>query len=323
MFENFSPYKILGSSEKLVSLKYGQMFPPVQVAINPTDVCDLRCEWCGQEHLFKEGRPQLEWRVLKDLLDQLDEFGVKVVNWSGGGEPLMYPYIVDAIKSCKLQQGMITNGVKLDKIEKVVDRLAYVRVSLDAATPDMFRQIKKVDKFWPVVSGIGMLVARKVFTGVSYVVCAGSAWGMDEFADRMASMGVNFIQFRPDGFVEPKEGWKIAAENVRSKYESDQFKVYLQGFDTTPVVTKKCYYHYFVAEVTAAGKVELCCYLKGCGGITLGDVNVESFQVIWGKRTEALASQGLPDEFCMVCNVRFMNEVVEKVLTDYPLKDFF
>jgi MoaA/NifB/PqqE/SkfB family radical SAM enzyme len=61
--------------------------------------------------------------------------GLKTVEWTGGGDPTLYPYINDIIKfshNIGLKQGLITNGILLRKIDQSnLNRLYWIRISMN------------------------------------------------------------------------------------------------------------------------------------------------------------------------------------------------
>jgi MoaA/NifB/PqqE/SkfB family radical SAM enzyme len=66
---------------------------------------------------------------------QLRFLGLRTVEWTGGGEPTMYPYINESIKNAYgsgLRQGFITNGTVLDRLTgDSLDKLSWMRISMN------------------------------------------------------------------------------------------------------------------------------------------------------------------------------------------------
>ena len=74
--------------------------------IELTDVCNLNCEWCyvGEDH---SNRTYMSRETIEKTIMILANSGVKQVTYAGG-EPLMYPYIKEAVELA-YKNGMIVH----------------------------------------------------------------------------------------------------------------------------------------------------------------------------------------------------------------------
>ena len=102
---------------------------PKYVTIDLTNSCNLNCIGCWTySPLLKDKEASKEWKSevipfdkLKKLIDDLYDLGTKHIRLTGGGEPFLYPRIMDVIKLVK-EKGMncdiTTNFTLLDK-EKI------------------------------------------------------------------------------------------------------------------------------------------------------------------------------------------------------------
>lgn len=70
-----------------------------------------------------------------ELLYNLKQIGLKTVEWTGGGDPLLWKHLYDAVgfaEDIGLEQGLITNGIKLNDFdESFFACLSWVRVSMN------------------------------------------------------------------------------------------------------------------------------------------------------------------------------------------------
>ncbi|HDR13960.1 MAG TPA: 12,18-didecarboxysiroheme deacetylase [Desulfobacteraceae bacterium] len=106
------------------------------VVWNVTRACNLKCVHCYAGAVDAAGEKELNHRETRSLLDDLSDFGVPVVLFSGG-EPLMHPGITE-LASYAVKRGMraviSTNGTLITR-EKAFELkdvgLSYVGVSLD------------------------------------------------------------------------------------------------------------------------------------------------------------------------------------------------
>ncbi|MHA2239560.1 MAG: radical SAM protein, partial [Candidatus Hodarchaeales archaeon] len=115
---------------------------------HPSDICNLRCKGCTYSQNSKEFRPKQICYPFNDL-DKLTLFQPRSILLSGGGEPTLYS---DSTKSFTFSDlvlrikeilpdvrlALVTNGtyrVPEDDWTKYMD---WIRISIDAATPETF-----------------------------------------------------------------------------------------------------------------------------------------------------------------------------------------
>ncbi|MFH1641600.1 MAG: radical SAM protein [Nanoarchaeota archaeon] len=107
---------------------------PLRIEIHPTNRCNNNCVFCWvyspliKKNTRKGGfvKHELNYWDIKTLIDKFADMGTKIVLISGGGEPLLYPNIVDLIsyiKSKGLSCTLNTNFTMMNKeiIRKLVD----------------------------------------------------------------------------------------------------------------------------------------------------------------------------------------------------------
>ncbi|MFT8352011.1 putative heme d1 biosynthesis radical SAM protein NirJ1 [Clostridium saccharoperbutylacetonicum] len=118
------------------------------VAWNCTKTCNLKCKHCYASSDSKRYEGELTLEESKKFIDDLKEFNVPALLFSGG-EPLMKENILDIIEHAsnrKIRSTISTNGTLLDKdickdLKKI--NLGYVGVSLDGigSNHDKFRGV--------------------------------------------------------------------------------------------------------------------------------------------------------------------------------------
>jgi len=85
--------KIFHYKEKLDSLpeSVDKILPPVHIRIKPTNACNHNCRYCayradnlqlGQDMRIKDSIPK---EKMMEIIDDLEDMGVKAVTFSGGG----------------------------------------------------------------------------------------------------------------------------------------------------------------------------------------------------------------------------------------------
>ncbi len=143
---------------------------PWTVEIEPTLNCNAFCHFCSYEADIAKFRLEarqsngkeygLTRGTVFNLLDALEEGGTtEGTYWSGGGDPLVWPHIVDGVKRASefTQVFLQTNGIGLGKFMKEPEDLASIRllsVSVHADNPELHKEIAGVNSFQKVVDNV-------------------------------------------------------------------------------------------------------------------------------------------------------------------------
>lgn len=107
---------------------------PISISIAPTSKCNLSCSFCS--NVNREKHEDLDLIVIQGLIYALLDKGLRTVEWSGGGDPTLYPEIDTAINLTDLwgvKQGFITNGIALKEniSQENLDKLSWLRISMN------------------------------------------------------------------------------------------------------------------------------------------------------------------------------------------------
>ena len=163
-------------SSKLPShlLQFSKDKKPV-VVWNVTRACNLKCVHCYAHATEKSTEKELSTEQAKAVLDDLAQFGVPVVLFSGG-EPLVrpdLPELADYAVNKGMRAVISTNGTLITK-EKAAELkkigLSYVGVSLDGMEEvnDHFR--KKKGAFKAAMSGIENCLEAGLKVGLRFTI---------------------------------------------------------------------------------------------------------------------------------------------------------
>ena len=116
--------------------------------VEPTTVCNLTCRTCIR-NVWEDPRAHMEMGVFRQLLEQTLEFpDLKRVVFSGLGEPLAHPQILEMVRLVRERGIAVTigsNGLLLDRdvsrtfVELGVDRLV---LSLDGVRPETYADVR-------------------------------------------------------------------------------------------------------------------------------------------------------------------------------------
>ena len=134
----------------------------------------------------------------------------KGVILSGGGEPLLHPRFIQALKLLKerrLKIGVNTNRLALDraKVETISECCEYCRISLDCGEAGLYRKTHGMDEkaLSVVLDNIRNLAAINRKTGSHLSLGTGFLTGketvrqMESFVKLSKECGADFAQFRP------------------------------------------------------------------------------------------------------------------------------
>jgi len=148
---------------------------PIYVQLQLTTACNRQCWWCYVE------KNSISWDLVeaKKLLKFLDNWGVFGVAL-GGGEPFVYPHLVELVKYAWLETGLdvslTTNGTaSMQQVRDIEGYVSEVRVSV--RTLD---EIENVEKF----------IGRKFEMGVNLLVHKRNIGEVEGIVEKCLGLGV-------------------------------------------------------------------------------------------------------------------------------------
>ncbi|MBT3381823.1 MAG: 12,18-didecarboxysiroheme deacetylase [Lentisphaerae bacterium] len=199
--EASDPLRYGRHSKRLPShlLQFSKDKRPV-VVWNVGQRCNLRCVHCYSHSRDCEYTGELTHEEGIRLIDDLAEFGVPVLLFSGG-EPLMRPDILELItyaRSRGLRAVVSTNGTLIDDelAMKLKDaQLSYVGVSLDGLeeTNDRFRGIPGA--FGRALSGIRACQRAGIKVGLRFTINARNLADVNGIFDLIRDEGIPRVCF--------------------------------------------------------------------------------------------------------------------------------
>lgn len=270
-------HKIYYYMDRIEIIRNGKYVPPITCEIDSSCACQLSCRFCIDAPYLKTNGKHLDWLIYLNLIVNLALQRVKSITFTGGGEPLMHPRfndMVDVALAAGLEIGLITNGINLHKVRNL-NRLKFIRVSLDASNARMYKKVKGVAFFDQVISNIRLAIEQNQTVGISYVVCEENCWDLDKVAALAKELGAAYIQFKPailngslfTNYVAPDGHQVIKTGRYRGNGMA-------------------CTIAHLVGVVGATGDVYYCCQHRGQEDFKLGNLNDEPFSEIWLRRID-------------------------------------
>ena len=179
--------------------------------------CNLRCVHCYSHSHDEKYSGELDHEEGMRLLDDLGDFGVPVVLFSGG-EPLLRPDIFELIQRARkkgMRAVLSTNGTLItsDTAAKLRDcGLSYVGVSLDGLreTNDRFRGIQGA--FDQALDGIRTCLAAGIKVGLRFTINRRNVRDVAGIFDLIEHEGIPRVCFYH--LVYAGRGSKLVAEDL-------------------------------------------------------------------------------------------------------------
>lgn len=323
---------------------------PVTFELDIINRCNQKCPACFGFYKGLDSSVMPLTRI-KDVISQIASIGGRAVTFTGGGEPLLHPDILEAVKSAKkagLDVAVISNGLGFtpDAADVILSNCVWTRISLDAATPETFKKTHGAGEaaFKTVLGNIAMLVERKkraksaCTVGVGFLTCEASRGDIYEFAGLCGRLGADYAQYRPllkrQGEAGINySGTKALAEMSRAMRDfagpgyrvlCSEHKYRRMEAGRVERAYRKCYGHNFAAVVGADSKMYLCCHMRGMPKYALGDLDSSSMEDIWKSRIRKLAAEQIDFSDCPpLCRCDSFNTILWEITNGtLPEKDW-
>ncbi|MBE9503514.1 MAG: radical SAM protein, partial [Proteobacteria bacterium] len=129
---------------------------PIHIQLEPTTACNLACITCPHEEYVKRAK-HMTLDEFKRIFDQIKPLKVTL---SGFGEPFANPKLPDMIFYAKDHGASVNTTSNMTLVndhlaEKIVNsRLDLIKVSIDAAKPETYQDIRGEDSHQKIIEGI-------------------------------------------------------------------------------------------------------------------------------------------------------------------------
>jgi MoaA/NifB/PqqE/SkfB family radical SAM enzyme len=203
--------KIFHYKDKLDSLpcENDKITPPIHVRIKPTNICNHNCWYCayradhmqlGQDMVVRDMIPRDK---MMEIVEDLSEMGIRAVTFSGGGEPLLYPHLADAVKKLiesNISFATLTNGARLSG--EIAELFAYngtwVRISMDGWDNKSYTKYRGCNdgEYTRIIGNIESFIKLNgnCLLGISLILDKDNAKYVAQQLKFFKSMGVNSVK---------------------------------------------------------------------------------------------------------------------------------
>jgi MoaA/NifB/PqqE/SkfB family radical SAM enzyme len=206
----YTESKIFHFEDKLRDLREDRVSPPVHIRLKPENRCNHDCWWCcyrSDSLLMSEKMDALE-RIPRDKMREITrdivDMGVRAVTFSGGGEPLLYPWFKETARALLdggLKIAVLTNGSPLsgETAELLARHASWVRVSMDGMDGPAYERSRRVsgreaERIIENLKAFAASPGRGCVLGVNYVVTRENHAETVPFLRRMKEIGVDHVK---------------------------------------------------------------------------------------------------------------------------------
>ncbi len=320
-YNRFNSLKILIFSDRLQEIAVGGLPYPLIWHIYPTNHCPLDCDFCIMAE-ERENKVSLPREILLKAIRDAAEHA-KTIHFSGGGEPTAHPDLLEAIELAKrsgLKVALSTNGVSLT--QKIFDLVDFPRVSLNAATKEVFRSNTGTDLWDKIIENIKDLKGNKGKLGLGFVLTPENQRDLYGFCKLANDLGISWVHIRP-AFLKKRneevralmpestriiDGAKEDFPDLVIHFKTDKFDGYW-----TPRRYDKCRATPLLAVLKANGKFCVC---QDRVDLEYGDYRKQSFEEIWRSKEHLEILKRINLEECPRCVETKKNEYIQKIFIE-------
>jgi len=280
------------------------VYYPYHLSVGLTNRCNHRCRWCYAE--YNRGTDlDIDVDVLMRALDDAVAWGLKAVTMIGEGESPLHAEFVRAVRDMVdrgLDIGLFTNGSRLDgdRAEILAEHATFVRISLDAATPETHHACHGTRDFDRIIGNIGQMVrlrgGRSLPTlGIQFATNQINVHEVMDAARMARDLGVDYVAYKPvyknacnpnhdRNVLKPSE--VLARTRPAVELATDAFAVYLKEEQFCDVLGRgprgydRCLAHSVSPSINENGDVITCCSLEKQSR-PIGNIYQQPLRDIW------------------------------------------
>lgn len=332
MSDLYSQAKPVYWLDRLATLRTGVMPPPVHVQLVLSDLCNQDCGFCAyrmsaglSNELFPDGARKNPNRMIptpkaEEIIDDCAELGVKAIQFTGGGEPTMHPdhlALFARAQAHGIATALVTNSVNLDTTHPAVRAMTWVRVSVDAGTPETYARTRRVaarhwDTVWANVAQLAEHCAGTVSVG--FVVTRDNFRELPAAARLAQDAGVANVRvgavFSAEGVgyygaLLPQIRAEVAAAQAQFPMIVGLFDRRIEDLEAGAPDDPLCGYQALTTYIGGDLGVYRCCNTAYTRAGKVADLHDVRFAHLFGGKVQPFDARG-----CRYCQFRGQNAVI-------------
>lgn len=345
MNRNVTPYsqlKVFYHQDVIQNLLQGSRCNPVYIRIKPTNRCNHNCNYCHYRNAYldlDEYNPldEIPRDKMMEIIQDMEVMGVKAVTFSGGGEPLLYPYIEEAMENILkvgIDLSIITNGclLKGDKARLLADA-KWVRISVESACDEEYCAIRGIkqgsfDELCENIRNFSRIKKDFCELGINVVIGKENDKEISDIAYLMKALGANHVKFTPlittntsEYHRKIRDGVTETLKKLQTELETDQFKIidlYSEDFADSVIFERQynmCPIKEFICVIGANSKVYFCHDKAYMHDGVVADISEQSFDEAWHSERVSSLFKSFDAKKC--CNQHCVYDSRNKLLNSF------
>jgi len=267
---------------------------PIELYIELLNRCNFDCVMCYRKHRLDEPRAELSLGIFKKIMDEAKENKLPSISINTGGDPFLYKDIKEVLRMVKeagIQDIVLgTNAALLndEMIEFIVkNKITRIKISLDAATSETYKKIRRGGTLKKTEKNIEKLIAcKKKYNSflpvirLSFVVMDINSHEVQQFIDKWKDKAdcVDLQRYIDISYVDKDA-------------EIDQ-KVIKNSFCTGP---------FYSLTIWANGNITPFCSFHDLK-FSFGNIHKDTLKSIWnGEKMKQIREQLASKRFNPVC----------------------
>lgn len=191
---------------------------PESLHIDLTSRCLLNCPQCYRD---RTSGIDMDFNFLKNILKEAEKINIFQIAF-GGGEPLLYPRLVEAVSAVNsygMSSTVTTGGAGLNKdyLQKLIDAgINHIQISLNGSTPEINSRSR--DGYKEAIEALSLLKSQKLSYGINWTARRDN---LEEFpsmiylARQYRVKNINILRLKPDRKGSFKEQILSPSEFIR------------------------------------------------------------------------------------------------------------
>lgn len=353
----YSELKAAWHLDRVEALRQKKQIVPSQVQLVISDLCNHDCSFCGyrmsngvSSELFvvrdgdkvdRNPNRMLTTEKAKEIISDCSSLGVKCIQFTGGGEPTVHKDHLELfryVNEMGMQSALISNGYLLrDGWEDVYRRMTWIRISLDAGSPESYSSIRglRISAYQRTLDNIQKIVEATRDTpclvGAGFVLTRENYRELESACHAVKNAGVKYLRiaavFSKNGagyYDGIEDEAKEIVQRAKKKYGDESFEIFdiftnrVDDYAEGPPTYSFCGYQFFNLYIGADHNVYRCCTTSYTPRGILGSIAERSFAEWYSDPETYNKFFDFDARGCPLCQFNDKNEVINYLVGEEP-----